>query len=231
MKSIDEQRFFDLAMKVFAKQSTDAERAELDSMLASSAGLRAEFEKLKMDGAMAKEALTLMKAVESSSAEFPGYARERLQTKVQQTLREPSGHEGSKWNWRWLLGLAAAAAVVVLLLPIARKPAAPLIQVAMLDTAGGVRGGENREIEVLKGQWKGATVQSFDEMKLAENWRTNWPASSGTRAKVIYDRAAGEVRVLVNRSGQLHEKTFALDQDLSSTLQKVDAFIHKQAQP
>jgi hypothetical protein len=40
-----------------------------------------------------------------------------------------------------VLGLAATAAVVLLVaLPIFRTPNAPVIQVAMLDTAGAVRG-------------------------------------------------------------------------------------------
>jgi hypothetical protein len=94
---MNDQRFFDLAMKSITHQTTDAERAELDSMLASHPELKAEFEKLRTEARVAKEVLPLTAATDSSAGQFPAYARERLQTKVRQTLIE-SRSPRAKWS-------------------------------------------------------------------------------------------------------------------------------------
>ena len=126
MNSMNDERFFDLAMKVLARQASDAERAELDARLATEPALRAEFERLQADARVAKEALPLVAAAQAATGELPAYARGRLQTKVRQALGRPdtAAREPDRrlaWGWRWLLGLAAATAVIVLLLPIDRK--------------------------------------------------------------------------------------------------------------
>ena len=43
MNSMNDERFFDLAMKVIAQQATEAERAELDARLVREPGLKPEF--------------------------------------------------------------------------------------------------------------------------------------------------------------------------------------------
>src|SRR5437899_877046 len=103
----DYQPFFDLAMKVIAHQASDAERTELDALLAGQPGLKSEFERLRAQVRMAQEALPLVKATEASEGELPGYAHGRLRTKVVQTLgrQQPSTESGSekeiKAMWRW----------------------------------------------------------------------------------------------------------------------------------
>ena len=56
---MNDERFFDLAMKVIARQATEAERAELDARLAREPELRAEFARLQADVRVAKDALPL----------------------------------------------------------------------------------------------------------------------------------------------------------------------------
>ena len=227
---MNDQRFFDLAMKSITRQSTDAERAELNSLVASQPELKDELEKLQAESRLAREVLPLVAATESSSGEFPAYARERLQTKVRQTLPQsrPPGARG-KSNWRWILGLAAGTtAVVLLLIPLLTRPAAPIIQVAMLDTAGAVRGSDPTEIGILKQQWKESTVQSFDKANDLETWKTNWPQDSKPVAKVIYDRTAGEVRVILHGVGKPIQKVFVVQRDLAATLQEANAFVREQ---
>ena len=51
---MNDQRFFDLAMKVIARQANDAERADLDALLAREAELRAKFTRLEKDALVAK---------------------------------------------------------------------------------------------------------------------------------------------------------------------------------
>ena len=171
MNSMNDERFFDLAMKVIARQATDAERADLDALLAREPELRAEFTRLEADARVAKDALPLVAACTASTGEFPAYARGRLQTMVRQTLGRPESaakepDRSLAWGWRWVLGLAAATAVVVLVaLPIFRAPNAPVIQLAMLDTAGGTRGADTNELATLQGTWKGSPVQKLFQRK------------------------------------------------------------------
>ena len=222
-------------MKVIAHQAKDAERADLDALLAQEPDLRAEFERLETDARVAKEALPFITACTASTGEFPAYARERLQTTVRQTLGRPESaaeepDRSLAWGWRWVLGLAAATAVVVIVaLSIFHAPNAPVIQLAMLDTAGGTRGADTNELATLQGTWKGIPVQNFSSAGELEAWEKNWP--NGDRrpaAKIIYDPAAGEVRVSGRSRGKFFQKTFPLERDLAATLQQVSAFLREQ---
>ena len=93
MHSMNDERFFDLAMKVIARQCTDAERAEFDALLARQPELKAEFERLQADVLTAKDALPLVNATAATAGELPAYARERLQTKVRQALGRPAAEQ------------------------------------------------------------------------------------------------------------------------------------------
>src|ERR1035437_5158423 len=142
---MNDDHFFDLAMKVIARQAIEAERAEFDALVARQPELKAEFERLQADVRLAREVLPLVSATEAAAPELPAYACGRLQTKVRETLgraQVPRGAPeeealGALWKWRWILGLSAATAVVALfLLPLFSRSAPPMIQVAILDTAG-----------------------------------------------------------------------------------------------
>src|ERR1039458_2089656 len=133
---MNDDHFFDLAMKVIARQATEVERAELDALVARQPELRAEFERLQADAHLAHEVLPLVSATEATAPELPAYARGRLQTKVRETLGRPpvageapeEDASGTLWKWRWLLGLAAATALVALfLLPVFSRSGPPLI--------------------------------------------------------------------------------------------------------
>jgi hypothetical protein len=219
-------------MKVIARQSTDTERADLDALLAREPELRAEFARLQADARLAKDTLPLVDAAKATGDKLPPYARRRLQTKVRETLGRPIAKQepdrSLAWGWWWILGLAATTAVVVLVaLPTFRTPR-PVVQVAMLDTVGAVRGSDTNQVEILKQQWKSSDIQSFDNPALLKNWETNWPEADKATAKVIYDRAAGEVRVSLRGVGKPQQRTFAIERDLATTLQEADNFIREQ---
>ena len=143
---MNDQEFFDLALKVIGRRASDGEREQMEALLASRPDLKAQFKEIRDDARLGKKVLPLMEAVESSSGEFPAYARERLLTKVRQTLGQPQPPPAKRgWNWRWALGFAVGAtAVVLLLLPVVTHPGDRVVQVAMLDTPGPVRGGGQR---------------------------------------------------------------------------------------
>ncbi|MGA2177019.1 MAG: hypothetical protein ABSH38_18750 [Verrucomicrobiota bacterium] len=231
---MNDQNFFDLAMKAIARQASDAERAELDALLTGHPELKAEFDRLQVDVRTAKETLALVNATKATEPELPAYVRGRLQTKVRQALGRPKVSDERErelkmiWNWRWILGLATCAAAVVLLLyPVRTRPSGAMIQVAMLDTVGTVRGSETSEAEILKQEWKSSSIQSFDSPALLGNWETNWPKGSKVIAKVVYDRAAGEVRVSLHGTVKLPRRTFVVERDLPTTLQEANAFIQE----
>ncbi len=233
---MSDQRFFDLAMKAIAHQATDAERAELDALLAHEQGLRAEFARLQADVRLAKDVLPLVDATQPAAAELPAYARGRLQTKVRQTLGRPrpsapSASDAERrmmWRWRWLLGLAAAVAAVALVAVLWQAPA-PMIQVAMLDTAGASRGSDAKELALLQQTWNKAQVESFSSGEKAGAWETHWPGgSTRTVVKILYDRPAGELRVLGRWKGKPFAKTVVVEQDFAAALNQVKQFIQEQ---
>jgi hypothetical protein len=232
---MNDEQFFDLAMKVIARQATEAERAELDALVVRQPELKAEFERLQADVRLAREVLPLVSATEARAPELPAYARRRLQTKVRETLGRPQVPGGAPeedalgtlWKWRWILGLAAATAVVVLfLLPVLSSSAPPMIQVAMLDTAGATRGSDTNEMLLLRQTWEKAAVDSFTGREALHAWETNWPAQiKRPVVKVVFDRAAGEVRILGRWKGESFTKTLLVERDLAATLEQAKSFI------
>ena len=233
MNTMNDDRFFDLAMKVIANQATDAERAELDALVAARPELEAELTRLRSEAAVAREAVPLVDAVDAAAGTVPAYARGRLQTKVRQTLGRPQQADEPKearqrsamWGWRWALGLAAAAAVVLaVLIPTIQTPG-PVIQVAMLDAGGATRGSDTNEIVLLSQSWSNAPVVSFTAAGELHSWEASWPTSKTAAIKIIYDRAAGEVRVVSWRQGKTLEKTFPVERDLATTLKQVNDYV------
>jgi hypothetical protein len=237
MNSMNDQRFFDLAMKVIAHQANDAERADLDALLTGEPELRAEFTRLEADARVAKDMLPLVDAMGETKGELPVYARGRLQTTVRQTLGRPESaakerDRGLAWGWRWVLGLIAATAVVMFIVALSlfHAPNAPVIQLAMLDTVGGTRGTGMDELATLRDAWKGIPVQSFSNSSELEAWEKNWPKGDGRpAAKIIYDAAAGEVRVSGRSRRKFFQRTFLLEKDdLALTLRHVREFVREQ---
>jgi hypothetical protein len=227
MNPMNEQRFFDLTMKVIARQASEAERAELEALTAGQPELKAEWERLQADSRLAQTLIPLSEAAAATAGELPGYARQRLQSKVRHTLGQPTAEERKwSWNWRWMLAPALATAVVLFLFVLPwLQSSGPIIQVALLDTAGASRGGETNEIAVLNQQWNKAAVQSFERISELEAWEKQWASRRQPEFKVIYDRSAGEVRVLGHCHGRVVEKTFPVERTLAEALKSVAAFI------
>ena len=234
MNTMNDERFFDLAMKTIAQQATDAERVELNSLLVQEPKFKVEFERLQAETKLAREVVPLLAATESTAGEFPAYARGRLQTKVQETLgahRSPLQEKRSTWRWQWIFGLATATAIILFLfVPVFNQSDKMIVQVAMLDTAGATRGTGANEIAELKKLSTGAAVQSFSQSAELTAWENSWPKDKQPAAKIIYDRAAGEVRVLGRWHGKPFQKTFLVERDLETTLQEAKTFVQQQTE-
>jgi hypothetical protein len=236
MNSMNDDRFFDLAMKSIAGKATDSEKHELESWLNANSSSKTEFERLKAEARLAREALPLVEAMQAKGAELPGYARSRLQSKVKQTLGQKQASESDEehrafaWGWRWFLGLAATVAVLALVAwPLLFATPKPQIQVAMLDSAGITRGGDTNESLILAGVWKGPTVTNFSNAQDLKSWEKEWPTGArGYQVKVIYDRAAAEIRVVGRGLGREFTNSFPVDSDIREALTRVQAYINQQ---
>ena len=233
MNSMNDERFFDLTMKVVVRQASAAERAELDTLLAAEPGRRAEFERLRHAAGLAREVLPLVQATEATAGELPGYARGRLQTKVRQTYgtaQTKNPPAKAKWNWRWALGLATAVAAIVLVAVPLLSPRPKLeMQVAMLDLAGTSRGGDTNDVALLRETLQAASVESFSKASELAAWQERWPSDSkGMVVKVVYDRSAGEVRVIGRKAGAGFEKVFQAETNPAAALKQAGDFVREE---
>ena len=101
----------------------------------------------------------------------------------------------------------------------------------MLDMTGTSRGSDTNDVAALQTAFQSAKVESFTKSSEVEAWEKNWPTNTkGTVAKIIYDRSAGEVRVVGRRKGLTFEKTFEVGSGLKSRLESAARFINEQAE-
>ena len=73
--------------------------------------------------------------------------------------------------------------------------------------------------------WSVATLDSFTNAEALRAWES---IGKPDAVKIIYDRAAAEVRVLGKWRGKSFEKKFLIEQDLAATLAQAKAFIGEQ---
>jgi len=163
------------------------------------------------------------------ASEASGEASVR-KTVVEREKTEPSWLE----VWRWWIGLATATAAVVLIVVLNRPGPnlPPVIQVAMLDSVGTVRGTGEQPMDTLRKQWKDAKPQEFSETSKLKQWQADWSAATKEAvAKVVYDRDAGVLTVMVKPTGKAATtKVFPAkdEQALPQLLVEVQEFISSQ---
>jgi hypothetical protein len=232
---MNDDRFLDLAMKSIAGKTTDSESQELESWLNTNPSARQEFARLIVEAKLAKQLLPLVDALEAEGAELPGYARNRLQSKVKQTLRQkqPQSDKNATplaWGWRWFLGLAATATLVLLVTwSLFFSSPKPQIQLAMLNVAGMTRGGDTNQASLLTQQWNSATMTNFSNPQDLKSWEQTWePGRRGYQVKIVYDPASAQIRVIGKSSARDFTNSFLGDSDLSMALKKVDAYVRQE---
>jgi hypothetical protein len=148
-------------------------------------------------------------------------------TAVEQEKPEPSWLE----VWRWWIGLATATAAVALVVVLNRPGPnlPPVIQVAMLDSVGTVRGTGEKPMELLQQQWKAAKPQEFDDAAKLKQWQEGWPVDPKQPAvKILYNVDTRELRVLLRSGGTaVREKVIVVTEprELSKALIEAEAFI------
>lgn len=233
MNHLDEERLIELAMKTAARQITPAEQSELEALLAREPESRRLFEERLAEARALAEAASLLNATENRTGELPGYARERLRTKVRQTYGAPKPETRptvpKAWPWRLVLGWASGFAVVALAFLILWPQPGPVIHVAMLDAAGATRGGGNEERALIERVWPDQPVSEFRKAEELDAWKLQETMKAKrSSALVVYDRAAGEVQVAGSHRGEPFAKTFAVEADLKATLDAVRRYLDEQ---
>ena len=124
-----------------------------------------------------------------------------------------------------VISIAATAAVLLLVaLPLFRTPGGPVIRLAMLDTAGETRDAATNEVAILRNAWSTATLDSFSSTEALSSWEADVKPDV---VKVVYDRAAAEVRVAGQWRGKSFERTFVVEKDLATTMERVKAFVRE----
>lgn len=168
-------------------------------------------------------------ALDRKIAASPAVEAKPAVTRRDQPEREPSWLE----VWRWWIGLATATAAIALILTLNRSGPnlPPVIQVAMLDSVGTVRGTGVQPMELLQQQWKAVKPQEFDDAAKLKQWQGDWSSNSSQMvAKVIYDRDTLKLQVVVWRKGKSIEKTFVAkdEKELPTLISEADRFIQEQ---
>jgi hypothetical protein len=95
----------------------------------------------------------------------------------------------------------------------------------MLDLGGATRGSDTNEAALLSQTWSDAVVAAFTATDELHSWETNWPVGESAAIKIIYDRAAGEVRVLSWQQGKVQEKVFPVERDLATTVKLINDYV------
>lgn len=179
--------------------------------------------KLQLEQELKKAALLLNRLGDGPSP-LPDHVRARLNAALDQKIaaspaveakpavnhrRQPEREPSWLEVWRWWIGLATATAAIVLIVvlnpPGPNLP--PVILVAMLDSVGTVRGTGVQPLELLQQQWKAVKPQEFDDAAKLKQWQEDWSAGGkGTVVRVIYDRDAGELKVLKVVEGKVVQR-------------------------
>jgi hypothetical protein len=78
-----------------------------------------------------------------------------------------------------------------------------------VEGRGNLNGADTNEVGTVREAWKGIPVQNFSNSSKLEAWGKNWPNGDGRpAAKIIYDPAAGKVRVFGVPEGSFSKEPF-----------------------
>ena len=203
-------------------------------------------EKLKLEQELKKAAPVLNRLGDGPSP-LPDHVRARLNAALDRKIaasspaveakpadnRRPAPEREPSWLevWRWWIGLATATAAIALILTLNRSGPnlPPVIQVAMLDSVGTVRGTGVQPMELLKQQWKAVKPQEFDDAAKLKRWEDDWPVQAkSSAAKVVFDQDRLELRVRIrSATGAISEKVFSLKElrDLPKAMAEAESYV------
>ncbi len=181
---MDADSFNALALRVIAREATDAERGALEAELASGPARRGEFERMKMTYEILRTTAPVAEAAQVKAPELPAHRLGELRTAVRQhfgpeTKAKAVGSTVWAHTLRWVFGGGGLAAAVfaIALVCFANRT----IEVGLYGT-GLVRGEQGLTAQDVPA----AKLIAFDQDAPFDAWQ-NAPLAWNERAKIWVD--------------------------------------------
>jgi hypothetical protein len=202
---MDAETFNALALRVIARESSESDRRELETEIASTPARRDEFEQLRITHDILRTTAPVMEAEQAASPELPAHRVGELRTAVRQhfgpaTKSRDVGSTAWAHILRWVFGgggLAAACFAVVMF-----SYANRTIEVGLYgnDLVRGEQGLSAQDVSSAK-------LITFDQDAPFDAWQ-NQPLAWYERAKVWVDNEHDLIHIIRRvRSGQIVMET------------------------
>ena len=167
---------------------------------------------------------------------------ELAEAQFRATSQEVGGVVAREVTWRWAL-IPTFGLVVLFLIslnkmdqePISEPPSKiaqplagkPVIQVALLDVVGRTRGTNDPIHAQLQNAWPGTELIEFHQSSKMKAWRDEWPTSTASVIKIMYNVSSGELILIGQIKGENKKETFTLTdlQELSALLEQAQAIL------
>jgi hypothetical protein len=221
MKNLD---LVEALMKRASGNETKEEGDKLDQLLISGEISHEVMEKANNEVEAMRALLPLID--EDKEAEFPEYARERLQTKVKETFGKVEKTKSSKLSFlKFLVPIAGVGVLVLALLPVSQ----PSInyQFATIDLIGTVRGGN----EALDNKFfpDDVIAERFDDLDKLDEWVKNWPENANEiNVKVMYDQIDNIITINFKVNALIIERKFTVKDSFEDVFVKIKDIVEKE---
>jgi len=223
--NIDDPIFTELALKAIAGRASEVEKSTLKELL-KAPEMAAEFKEMQIDVAFIRETLPLMGEEPATVPPLTDFQLSHMESLFKERADKKRLNESiSSWSWKWALGLAGATAVIVIAL---NWPATSTraVQFAMLDSVGPMRGmNDNLNLKLVAALQENFGQTNFTNFSASAQFNEwlNQPPPNGETAKIVYDRDAGEIRIIHrNKGNQLVTNTVPVikEEDLPAALKQ-----------
>jgi hypothetical protein len=232
-----EDEFNSLAMKELAGKSTPEESRQLEELMDGNPELKLDFEAMRKEFPAAMDLFSMIPDSGAEKEEMPEYVRNLLQGEVQRTFGDQQRAEQERLRKKeqsalgllWKFALAGGLCVCVLTIsgvqdcgskgvdpggenPTGTTKLDPVINLAVLDFIGPLRGGEGDPVEAaFKEAWPNLEPKKFSETPESEKWSSGWDLQlKAPQVKVLYNLSEGSIEVTGYYNGETKEKSIEL---------------------
>jgi hypothetical protein len=249
----NDQRYLELAAKVLAGRATKQESAELTALLLQRPDLKAKFDRLRAEADPASLTAPVADRARPEPASrwklglvaggvvlglalipvFQGNRQNQSQETPPETQTNLAGEKTPEAQAKTpdANGVQNPASQEIL------KPGPAVVRVAVLDTNEVPQSPAARmaffkkaqeDLELLQQTWEGTAVEQLHSAEDLRLWEQDRPADAGHNVmKIIFDRAASELRVHGQWKGTAFDQSFPAVPGLATALGQAGAFIDR----
>ncbi len=243
----------ELVMNKATGRASEEDLNRIDAILELEPNLWDDYNQWHRDMPALRGAMCFAAAAAEDRHQLPEHIRKELRARMRAVLRKPQPNydrlmelvnkpPNPQPSWRWAVapavGLAAIMVISLVLfnnrpeedppaqpevVNLPQQPAAPVIQVALLDIVGATRGPEDPTLKLFQTEWPEVQVHQFSRSAKSRDWLTQWPLSArGPVCKIFYNQSAGELQLIAIVNQQKHETRFELNDvsELPQLIQK-----------